>query len=201
MKSSAFMLYIITGLLGYAHKIPFIGRIVTLLSLWYGRTTWWKILVKMRKVFIIFNAIIGVYMVFKTANFGPDNILAGFSAMGHTYLEIFINFTRRIFNWFVELFDYKVVPNVPGSGGNASSFKSYRFWSPRGIESSWYQPLPDITKVPDILKSPFNININTPTPWYRDLSTWIFLASGISFVAVCYIGYKFVMDPLFISNL
>jgi len=39
MKSSMFYLWLITGILGYAQKIPFISKIVTLLSLYYGRTT------------------------------------------------------------------------------------------------------------------------------------------------------------------
>jgi hypothetical protein len=57
-------------------------------------------------------------MVFKSVGFSMDNILAGFSGMGHQYLEIFTNFTKRLFNWFVELFDHKVVPNVPKDGGS-----------------------------------------------------------------------------------
>jgi hypothetical protein len=67
MKSSTLWLYIITGVLGYAHKIPIIGKLITIAGLWYGKTTIWKILVKLRKIFIVLNAIIGVYMVFKTA--------------------------------------------------------------------------------------------------------------------------------------
>jgi hypothetical protein len=115
MRSSMFMLWVITTVLAYAHKIPFIGRIITLLSIWYGRTTIWKILVRIRKIFIAFNALIGVYMVYKSVGFGPDNVLAGFVGMGHTYLEIFMNFTKRLFNWIFELFDYKVIPNVPNT--------------------------------------------------------------------------------------
>lgn len=114
-QSSMFYLWLITGVLSYAQKIPFIGRIVPLLGLWYGKTTWWKILVKLRKMFVIFNAIIGVLMVYKTVGFSSDNILAGFSAMGYTYIEMLMNLTKRMFNWFVELFDHKIVPNVPNN--------------------------------------------------------------------------------------
>jgi len=121
MKSSMFMLWLITAVLSYGSKIPFIKQIISVLSLYYGRTTFWKILIKLRKGFIMFNAVIGVYMVFKTVGFSYDNILAGFAGMGHNYLEIFTNFTKRLFHWFVELFDHKVIPNVPNvprdSGG------------------------------------------------------------------------------------
>lgn len=39
MKSSMFYLWLITGVLGYVHKIPLISRIISLLSVYYGRTT------------------------------------------------------------------------------------------------------------------------------------------------------------------
>ena len=51
MKSGALWLYILTGLLSYAHKIPYIGRIFTILGGIYGRTTIWKLLVKIRRIF------------------------------------------------------------------------------------------------------------------------------------------------------
>jgi hypothetical protein len=54
-------------------------------------------------------------MVFKTVGFSYDKVLAGFAGMGHTYLEIFMNFIKSLFNCFFELFDYKIVSNVPGN--------------------------------------------------------------------------------------
>jgi hypothetical protein len=92
------MLFLITGVLGYAHKIPFIGRIITLLSLWYGKTTIWKILARLRKMFIIFNALIGVLLVFKTTSFNTDNILIGLTALGYTYFDILTNLIKWLFN-------------------------------------------------------------------------------------------------------
>ena len=121
-ENSMLVLYIISGLIAYAHKIPLIGRLITLASLYYGKTTIWKILVKIRKAFIIFNAALGVYMVFHTVGFSTDNILAGITAMGHEYLQLLFNFTHRIFNWFVEIFDHKIVPNVPNEPKNPKSF-------------------------------------------------------------------------------
>jgi len=46
MKSSMFMLWLGTAVLSYAHKIPYIKHIITALSVMYGRTTIWKVLVK-----------------------------------------------------------------------------------------------------------------------------------------------------------
>jgi hypothetical protein len=52
MKGSMFWLYIITGVLSYTHKLPYIRKLISLLALWYGKTTIWKILVKIRRVYI-----------------------------------------------------------------------------------------------------------------------------------------------------
>lgn len=173
-----FYLWLITGILGYAHKIPYIGRIVSLLGLWYGRTTWWKILIKIRKVFIVINAIIGVYVVFKSVGFSTDNLFAGFVGLGHTYFEILFNFTKRLFTWFFDLFDMKIVPNVPGDTPSFKKPNNSGLWFPKGIDSSWNQRLPKLDNIPsDWFKPGFNFNIGTfeSTPWYKDWSTiyWI----------------------------
>jgi hypothetical protein len=52
-------------------------------------------------------------MVFKTVGFIYDKVLPGIAGITHTYLEFFMNFTKRLFNWIFELFDNKIVPNVP----------------------------------------------------------------------------------------
>lgn len=207
MKSSMFMLWLITGVLSYAHKIPFIGRILTLLSMYYGRTTIWKILIKLRKAFVAFNAIIGVYMVYKSVGFGFDNILAGFAGMGEMYLQMLYNFSKKLFNWFFELFDYKVVPNIPGDpgiptkpsrpiipGNNLPSILDLSFPKdiPKVEKEPWYESLRELYKQPAV-----NINVS---PWYKDLGTWLWIGGIVGTVGVCYIGYKIIFDPLFISD-
>jgi len=202
MKSSAFTLFLFTGLLGYMNKIPVIRGIVAILSLYYSRTTWWKFLGKIRKIFVIFNALIGMYVVVKTTGFSFDNVLAGFSALGHQYLEIFYRFTKMLFNWFVDLFDHKVVPNVPSSKPSGG-FKVSNPWG-------WYTkpmheaPLGDkmlelATSSKDWYKGAFNINItNSYTPWYKEWSTWLWIGGVL---CVGYLGYKIITDPLFINDL
>lgn len=207
MKSSMFTLWLITGILSYAHKIPFIGRILTLLSMYYGRTTIWKVLVKLRKAFVAFNAIIGVYMVYKSVGFGFDNILAGFAGMGEMYIQMLYNFSKKLFNWFFELFDYKVVPNIPGDpslpskpsrpiipGNNLPSILDLNFPKdiPRVEKEPWYESLRELYKQPTV-----NINVN---PWYKDLSTWLWIGSIAGTIGICYVGYKIIFDPLFISD-
>lgn len=193
MKSSMFTLWLITGILSYASKIPFIKQIVSMLSLYYGRTTIWKILIKVRKIFILFNALIGVFMVFNTVGFSFDNILAGFVGMGYSYIEIFSNFTKRLFNWFVELFDHKVVPNGPGDSINPNN--NYRkIWSNGPLDKSVFHPQNIVpNNVEDSLrnsyKSLFNISVEpSPSSWYKDLSTWLWygglIAGGVTVVGV-----------------
>jgi hypothetical protein len=190
-----FLLYIFTGILAYAHKIPLLGRVISLITFWYGKTTWWRMLVKIRKIFIIVNAIIGILMVYKTVGFSSDNILAGFAGMGHTYIELFTNLTKEMFNWFVKLFDHKVIPNVPKPGNNPSSY----FWSPRGMDMAWHQKLPKLDSIPsEWVTNPFQVNINPSTPWYMEWKTWFYVAGTIG---ALYFGYKFIIDPLFISNI
>jgi hypothetical protein len=198
-----FYLWLLTGILGYASKIPFIGRIVTLLGIWYGKTTWWKMLLKLRKIFIMLNSLIGVYVVFKTVGFSSDNILAGFSAMGYEYLQILINASKRLFNWFFELFDHRIVPNIPGDKPNIPG-------SSGGIKTSLdyrYNPLLDKIPSKDSLresyKSMFNITVQEQptTSWYKNYSTWLWIGGILCTLGGLYLGYKFIMDPLFVDNI
>src|SRR6201994_4963285 len=162
MRSSMFMLWLFTAILSYGSKIPYIKRIITILSVMYGRTTIWKVLVRLRKLFIMFNAVIGVYMVFKTVGFGYDNLLAGFVGMGHSYIEIFSNFTKRLFHWFVELFDHKIVPNVPGGGSSVTK----KIWNNSPIDKIAFNPQYPSNNIEESLrksyKSLFNISVEPP---------------------------------------
>ena len=115
-KKSAFkrlaLLFTITGVLAYAHKLPIISQIVTMLSLWYGKTTWWGIMVGLRKFFIVCNAMIGVYVVLKHSIYNADTFFAGLAIMGQTYFEMFIATVTRLFKWLFSLFDF-FTPDVP----------------------------------------------------------------------------------------
>jgi len=201
MKSGALSLFLITGILGYASKLPILKKLIAIASLWYGKTTIWKILSKIRKLFVLFNALIGVYVVFKSVGFSTDNILVGFNALGHQYLEILTNFTRKLFDWFFNLFDHKIIPNVPGEGPSKPKFKT-PFWNPQYNNQPWGQ------KVYDLYDSGkfhpggvFNINITSPTPWYRDWSTWLWVGGGICTIGFIYLGYKMYTEPSIIFDL
>jgi hypothetical protein len=139
-KSSLPVFWIFSTLLTYGNKIPIISKILKGLKWWYGRTTWWKLLVSMRKMFIIFNALLGVYTVFKMSGFSTDNLIGGFYGLGHTYVEMLSSFTKRLFNWFVELFDHKIVPKPPT---DPSTPPLWKWWEYK--ESRWLGRAPKNT--------------------------------------------------------
>jgi hypothetical protein len=169
-------------------------------------------------MFIVFNALIGVYTVFKVTGFSTDNLFAGFYGVGYTYIEMLTNFTKRLFKWFVELFDYKVVPNVPNnptnpswkpwSNNNPPGGPTWKWWGPK--ENTWYtRPMHgnepfgnvfDIAKSQDFYKSPFNLSTSTSTDW--SIKTWLWYA-GVALVSVgaLYLGYKFCTDPSWIDSM
>lgn len=203
-------MWLITGILGYARRIPFFNKFVSLLSLWYGRTTIWKLLGKTRKLFVILNALIGVYAVFKAVGFSFDNMLIGFMAMGHAYFEVLGNLTNKLFNWFLNLFDQRIVPNVPNTKpNNPSSSKSVIDYITSPVEKikgpinkdAWNPvlngELPSISLREIYKKQLPTIDI---TPWYRDTTTWLYLIGiGLS-IGVGYFGYKLYADPSWVFS-
>jgi hypothetical protein len=80
--------------------------------LWYGRTTWWKLLVYSRKLFVVSNAIIGVYTILSITGFSFENIVTGIYVIGHTYLENFTAIIHKLFGWLLNLLN-GMVPKVP----------------------------------------------------------------------------------------
>jgi hypothetical protein len=205
MKSGALWLYLITGIISYGHKIPYIGRIISIIAAMYARTTIMKILTKVRKIFIIFNALIGVYLVFKSVGFSTDNILVGFVAVGETYLQTLLSFTSKLFHWFVELFDHKIIPNVPGDNGGTW------FSKPKIIEPKYKSLIiPSNLKIPDFIESPgFSLRelYKNSTPvtksWFSyitDSNTLWWIAVSVGTIGFIYLGYNFCTNPHFVED-
>ena len=204
MKSSFMLLYIITWVIALANKMPILRYVIGIFSIWYGKTTWWKILVKLRKVFIVINAIIGFVIVFKTTGFEPGLILSNIGMMGANYVEILTNFSRRLFNWLLDLLGYRIEPTDPSIPGIKRPWYVFNGWHPHLNHESWYDKLhkfdyKNLGKYNELLSS---INIRTDyTPWYKDFSTWMWIIGAVTFIGIGYIGYKFIYDPSFIENL
>jgi hypothetical protein len=164
-RKSAFpSIFFISTLLSYGHKLPLIGKIITKLSICYGKTTIWQILVKVRKAIVITNALIGVYAVLSISGFSYDNILAGFMGLGATYIEILHSLLNRLYSFFFNLFNNKVIPNVPTNSGSGW------WWGPK--QNTWYGKnmlgpdstmgkMLDLSKSQSFYKGPFS----TPNKW------------------------------------
>lgn len=184
-------LYLFSWFILLIDKLPLFNRIISLLKLVYGKTTLWKTLVYLRKIFVIINAIIGVYVVISLGGIGGDTILANFVGIGNSYIEIISNFIKRLFNWFYNLFDNKIIPNN----------KWYNWWSPVN-QPGWYSKpmndngLIDLAKnAKDWYPSPFNLK-SEYTPWYKDLYSWLWIGGiiigTITLIGIGYIGYEYI---------
>ena len=201
-------MWAISTILTYAHKIPGLSKIIGTLAKWYGRTTIWKLLVSLRKLFIIFNAILGVLAVFTITGFSTDNIIGGFYGVGVYYFEMLGSFIKRLFTWFFDFFDYRIVPNVPDNPPSGSSF------------TPWSNPRPNASdfpsNIPPKAPSPFDLdkqslrslytdsmNINTPSGGTNSWSftTWLwYIGVGAAALGAVYIGAKIIIDPTIVSS-
>jgi hypothetical protein len=111
--------------------------------------------------------------------------------MGTSYIEILTNFTKRLFNWFLDLFDYKIIPNFPNNKPNID-------WWAGPKANTWYtKPISD-SNLLDVLTPPSDknittdsININkTETSIIKDWSTVFWILGGtIAIAGVVTLGY------------
>ena len=82
------------------------------------------ILVNIRKAFIVFNAIIGIYASLKLVGFSSNNVIGGFMALGVNYLEMLTFGLGSVFKWLYSFFDNEVIPKPSGSNFNPSNWVS-----------------------------------------------------------------------------
>ena len=198
--------WLITAVIRYGDKIPIVSKFINILSLWYGRTTWWKILISVRKAFVIFNAIIGVFTVFKITGFSTYNLIAGCYGIGVTYLEMFLSFVRRLFGWFLDLFDYKIVPKPPTH--RSVSLKPWEWWNgPK--QNTWYggkmgidngfNRIIDASRTQDWYQSPFVAKPTSTAEW--SFKTWLYYGFiGLVTFGTLYIGIKIFNEPTAIKD-
>ena len=146
------------------------------------------VFLQLRKAFILLNAIIGVLTVFKISGYGYDNFICGLYGLGGTYIEMITGFVRRIFVWFFELLDYKVIPNNPPS---SSSWywggPKQNTWYDRNMVNDTYGKITDLARNQDFYHGPFNNNSNSSWSW-----TSILYYGGIALLTLgtLYLGIK-----------
>ena len=79
-------------------KLPILGFVGKILHYYFGKTSFWSILVLSRKAFITLNAIIGVFFILKLTGLDITTILSNYSILGNTYLEILQGLIKNSFN-------------------------------------------------------------------------------------------------------
>lgn len=194
-------MWVISTLLTYAHKIPVLSKIIGTLAKWYGKTTIWKLLVSFRKLFVIFNALLGILAVIKITGFGTDNILAGFYGMGAYYMEMLGSFVKRLFNWLFDLFDQRIVPNVPDNTPSGS-------WKGRPNASDFPSNIPPKSPSPfDLDKQTLrSIYTQQPVDINRGSNSWSFttwlwyIGVGAATLGAVYLGAKIILDPTIVTS-
>jgi hypothetical protein len=198
-RASAPILFIITSLLSYGHKIPMVSKLINILSIWYGRTTWWKLLITLRKVFIVVNALIGIYTVLKISGFSSHNLLGGIYFMGYTYFEMFISTLSRLFKWLSSFFDY-ITPDVPKPKPTIHmpwpNIKDFN-WATRPMNPNGIGEIVDFAKIQDFY--PPRVT-SVSSDW--NLSSWLWYG-GIAIVTMgaLYLGYVLITSPEFIDSI
>lgn len=221
-------LWIFSTILTYAHKLPVISKIIKLLAMWYGRTTWWTVLVKSRKMFVVLNALSalrGMYTLIGITGFSTDNIIAGITGLGYAYVEIISNLSTRVFNWLFNLFDRQIVPKVPdnkpswkswkGSSGGVSpdNKPSWSGWkgssdgvSPKmaGIDisnpmSNHLKNTPSESLREIYMNHVPDITINNSSDW--SIGKYLFWG-GLTLIGIgaVYLGFKYISESSFVTN-
>lgn len=166
-----------------------------------GKTSFLRVLVILRKIFIVTNALIGMWLMFKITGWSQGSFLSAFAAIGTTYMETFAYFLNRAFNWIYNLLDSNVVPDIP-RGPNPSNLNSnlspYNGWS--------VKPMTDngIMSTADTARSWYSQLINPPQitsdPWYYSWKTWGVILGSVVTIGAIYYGYGYISSWLLAAD-
>jgi hypothetical protein len=157
--------------------------------------TLFTILIYLRKGFIISNAIIGIWLMFKVTGWNEGSFFMSAAAIGHSYMEFFVTFIYKAYNWLYNIFDNKIVPNI-GSGQNPYSV--FNGWNIRPMKDNNYLSMAENAK--SWYQSPTQLsNTSSWSDWFPSWKTMFYI--GITFVTIAtlYSGYVYInnwLDPL-----
>ena len=178
------------------NRIPVINKLVKWLIKSYGRSSLWTLLVLIRKVFIVINAIIGVYAVFKLMGSSPQTWTALFTTMGYNYIEILSNFIRRLFNWIFELFDYKIVPslnNKPSIFGGTGSPINGPGWFTKPVHNNGIMDVFDnFNTFKGYNPSPFQNNNYLSGDW----NIWLWVIGGLTIITLSLAAIMYISSTI-----
>lgn len=189
LKSSLGILYVLSCIGFIINKIPFLAKYSQSIKLFMGKASLWTILVILRKVFITMNALIGLWLMFKITGWNQGSFLSAAAAMGTGYMEFFVTFVKKAFDWLYNLLDNKVVPNAPSAPTN-NPWSQYNGWNTGPMKDNNYLSMAENAR--SWYKSP--VGSTTSDPWYYSWKTWLFIAGSIVTIAALYSGYVYIND-------
>ena len=109
------------------------------------------------------------------------------AAIGSSYMEFFVTFIYKAYDWLYSLFDNKIVPNVPNNNWNGSQFNG---WNIRPMKENNYLSLAENAK--SWYQSPTQIAANNS--WSVSWKTLFYLGITIITIATLYSGYVYIND-------
>jgi hypothetical protein len=176
-------------------KFPFLNTLFTKILGIKKAATLFTILIYLRKGFIISNAIIGIWLMFKVTGWNEGSFFMSAAAIGHSYMEFFVTFICKAFNWIYNIFDNKIVPNI-GSGKNPYSV--FNGWNIRPMKDNNYLSMAENAK--SWYQSPTQLsNTNSWSDWFPSWKAMFYIGITIVTIATLYSGYVYInnwMDPL-----
>ena len=166
-------------------------------------------LIKARKIFIMFNALLGIYAMIQVSGFSMDNIIAGVYGLGISYVEMIRSLAVRLYNFLFDFLDRRVVPDVPQK-------PSYPGWGGGPKERMWEaRPMnPDgLGRVMEHARSHYpqtNIYLNTNNSgnggWGSWLTSWVpswvwYGLAGFVVLGVGYASYTYLYDTAMMDHI
>lgn len=167
-------------------KFPFLTTLFTKILGIKKASILFTILIYLRKGFIVTNAIIGIWLMFKVTGWDQGSFLMSAAAIGHSYMEFFITFIYKAFNYLYNIFDNKIIPNI-GSGQNPYSV--YNGWNIRPMKDNNYLSIAENAK--SWYTSPIN---QVSDSWFDNWKTWIYVAFGLVTIVA------FISGAIYINN-
>lgn len=145
-------------------------------------------MVLLRKGFITLNAVIGIWLMFKVTGWNEGSFFMSAAAIGSSYMEFFVTFIYKAYDWLYSLFDNKVVPNIPNN--NLSQFNG---WNIRPMKENNYLSLAENAK--SWYQSPTQINANNSwSDWIPSAKTLFYIGITVVTIATLYSGYVYIND-------
>lgn len=117
INKSLIFFFLLTLLLAYFHKIPFVGRFLARFSPMLNlvmKSRTFRTLVFIRNLFVALNALIGLLLILDITGFTLEGFIGNLYTLGVSYLNGFWWICNKVYDFLFGIFD-KTVPTPPTS--------------------------------------------------------------------------------------